>query len=82
MGYPARPWSAPWSSPRHRRRRDGDAPLFLRVLAWPLVLAVISSGGLFLYSMAFLQLTGWADIAGYWAAGLISAKLWLEDFLR
>ena len=54
----------------------------LRVLAWPPVLMAISSSGLFLYSVAFLQLTNWAEIASYWAAGLISAKLWLDEFIR
>ena len=60
----------------------GASPLILRVLAWPPVLTVMSSGGLFLYSLAFLQLTSWAEIASYWAVGLISARLWLEDFFR
>ena len=58
------------------------SPLILRILAWPLVLTVMSSLGLFLYSLAFLQLTSWAEIASYWAVGLISARLWLEDFFR
>jgi hypothetical protein len=42
----------------------------------------MSSAGLFLYSVAFLQLGGWAEIATYWAAGLFSAKLWLGEFIR